>query len=931
MTADGSIVIQVRLDSQAAIRGASTLESHFEKVGQKISRIGRILGSVFAVHQLVKFGKEAIKLGSDLQEIQNIVDVTFGNLNREINEFAKNAVTQFGLSELSAKQFTSTMGAMLKSMGLSTREAADMGMAIAGLAGDFASFYNLDPAEAFYKIRSGISGEIEPLRQLGIILSVANLEQFALTQGITKSYNAMTQQEQALLRYNYLLSVTSDAQGDFARTSDSWANQTRILSEQFNSLKAAIGSGLISAFTPVLRWINTIIAGLQTVANVFRQVMALLFGKAPSSGAGSVQKEVSKLADGFGAAADGAQALAKGTAAAGKEAKKALLDFDTLNILHDNSSASGGGGGISAGGVGVIDLGEMDPDAAPMEDTISPQIKAIVDKILYYLKPLQEINFAPLKASLSNLDTAFSNLGDTIGDALEWAWFNILVPLATWTIEDYAPETVDLFTAALDALNDVLTVLKPYAEWLWDKFLEPIAEWTGGVIIDVLSDLSDSLTKIGDWAKNHKRTVALMALAAASFAAAWTLVNGAIAIWNGIAGLATTLTTAFGSAVAFLTSPIGLVILAIAALIFAIVLLVKNWDKVKEAAEKVWNWIVETWGKAADWFRTNVVDPIREMWEELEAFFTGKSTIEQSLDVVPGATPEEIARSIMTSISEQPYPVDDLADIVAQKVVAGEWDQTSAQAAIQLIKDSAKEGTEIDGMVAHVEEIVDANSGKIVSWITAEKAEVEGAVEDLVEDGIIGTAEDTLEGNNPKKIGEAVTSGVADGLSDFNAKVAPWQQSYSALIQNAVEDAQRGAIEIQTAFNGITMPPLYRYVSSPGYMPGAGTPFIPHMPRLANLPIPHLAKGTVIPPRAPFLAVLGDQRNGTNIEAPLSTIQEATASKEMLAALRAQNAATQEQNALLRDVVYMLANIDDAKIGKMANRYNRGLDRAYGR
>ncbi len=920
------------------------------------------------------------------------MDVTFGNLNSEINEFSKNAVTQFGLSELSAKQFTSTMGAMLKSMGLSTREAADMGMAITGLAGDMASFYDIDPAEAFYKIRSGISGEIEPLRQLGINLSVANLEQFALTQGITKSYNAMTQQEQALLRYNYLLSITADAQGDFARTSDSWANQTRILAEQFNYLKASIGQGLISAFTPVLRWINTIIAGLQTVANVFRQVMALLFGKTTSSGAGAVQKSVSQVAGGFGAAADGAQSLAEGvgaaasgakelaknTAAARKEAEKAILPFDTLTILSDNAAGSGGsgggGGGISIGGVGGIDLGDMGPDAAPMEDTISPQIKAIVDKILYYLEPLKGISFAPLKASLSRLKTAFSDLGKTISGSLERAWFDILVPLATWAIEDFAPDSVDLltsaisalndilvalkpfgewlwndfltpiatwaseklapaslelFTSALGTLNDILEVLKPYGEWLWDDFLKPIIEWTGQtagvVIIDVLSDLSDSLTKIGDWAKTHKRTVALLALAAASFAAAWTLVNGAIAIWNGIAGLATTLTTAFGSAVAFLTSPIGLVILAIAALIFAIVLLVKNWDKVKEAAGKVWNWIVETWGKAADWFRTNVVDPIKAMWEELEAFFTGKP-IEQSLEIGPGATPEEIAKSIMTSISEQPYPVDDLTEIVAQKVVSGEWDKASAQAAIKMVKDSAKEGTELDGMVAHIEEIVDANSGKIVSWITAEKAEVEDAVEGLVEDGIIGKANETLEANDPKQIGETVTDGVADGLSSFDAKLGPWQQSYSALIQSAVEEAQRGAIEIQTAFNGITMPPLYRYVSSPGYMPG--TSFVPHTPRLANLPIPHLAKGTVIPPRAPFLAVLGDQRNGTNVEVPLSTIQEAVANvfpmRELLAVM-------QEGNSLARDLLYAVSNIDDSKIGKMANRYNRGLDRAYGR
>lgn len=931
MTADGSIVIQVRLDSQAAIRGASKLESHFEKVGRKISRIGRILGSAFAVQQLVRFGKAAIELGSDLEEVQNVVDVTFGSLNSEINEFARNAVTQFGLSELSAKQFTSTMGAMLKSMGLSTREAADMGMAIAGLAGDMASFYNLDPAEAFYKIRSGISGEIEPLRQLGINLSVANLEQFALTQGITKSYNAMTQQEQALLRYNYLLSVTADAQGDFARTSDSWANQTRILSEQFNSLKASIGQGLISAFTPVLRWINTIIAGLQTVANVFRQVMALLFGKTTSSGAGAVQKSVSQVAGGFGAAADGAQSLAEGvgaaasgakelaknTAAARKEAEKAILPFDTLTILHDNSTGSGGGAGGKGSGIsaGGIDLGDMGPDAAPIEDTISPQIKAIVDKILYYLKPLQEINFAPLKVSLSNLKTAFGNLGNTIGDALEWAWFNILVPLATWTIEDYVPEMVGVFTAALGALNDILESLQPYGEWLWDKFLEPIAEWTGGMIVDVLSSLADSLTKIGDWAKTHKRTVALMALAAASFAAAWTLVNGAVTVWNSIAGLAATLTGAFGTAVGFLTSPIGLVTLAIAALIFGCVLLVRNWDEVKAAAKKAWDAIVEVWGPAAEWFQTNVVDPIVSAMDMLKESLYGIQEQRKN-------TTQEIAEYLMTALSENTYSPEQFSKFLSDKVVSGEWHFTDVRNALNEIFS----GMEVDGMRVDMEQIGIDSSGGLIDGIISTKGDVSDSVEELVKESIIAKAKEILEVEDPKQIGEAVTDGVADGLSGFDVKLSPWQQSYSSFIQSAVAEAQRGASEIEAAFNSISLQSMYGIGKTPGYMPG--TSFVPHMPRLANLPIPHLAKGTVIPPRAPFLAVLGDQQRGTNVEVPLSTIQEAVATvfpmRELLAVM-------QEGNSLSRDLLYAVSNIDDAKIGKMANRYNRRTDRAYGR
>lgn len=711
MKADGTVIIDTRIDTKSIDTGISTMKSQFGKLSGIVRKIGTIVGAAFAVKQLVQFGKEAIQLGSDLAEVQNVVDVTFGNLSSEVDSFAKNAVTQFGLSELSAKQFTSTMGAMLKSMGFTERAAADIGMSIAGLAGDIASFYNLGTEEAFYKIRSGISGETEPLKQLGINLSVANLEQYALTQGITKSYNAMTQQEQALLRYNYLLSVTSDAQGDFSRTSESWANQTRILSEQFNSLKATIGQGLINAFTPVIRVINTVLAGLQAVANVFRQVTALLFGKAVSGG--TTQKALEGMADGYGAAADGAEDLAKGTKAAGEAAQKSLAPFDEITKLSEETATGGGGSGAGGYG-GGFDLGIPSFGSEPVEDTISPQIQVIVDKILYLIEPLRNIDFAPLRESLANLGGKFRELGATIGDALEWAWFNLLVPLATWAIEDLAPATVDLLASALGFLNDVLEALQPLGQWLWDNFLHPIAEWTGGIIVDVLKDTSNYLKKIGDWVKGHKEAIENIAIVVASFAAAWELVNAAVLVWNAISGLATVLTTGFGAAVAFLTSPITLVTLAIGALIAIVVLLVKNWDKVKETAEKVWTKIKEVWHAAGEWFG-GVVDDIFGAFSWLR-----------------------------------------------DKVV-GIW----------------------DSIVGAVRDAVD----KIMGWF---------------------------------------------------GKVGSGSASFS--------------------------------VSAGGASRAAPAPF-----SAVPASVPYLAKGAVIPPRSPFAAVLGDQKSGVNVEAPLDTIKQAVA------------------------------------------------------
>lgn len=224
----------------------------------------KALGSAVAdmARSFVDFAKSGVETASDLEEVQNVVDTTFGEKGAEsVDAFAKKAASAFGMSELSAKQFTGTMGAMLKSMGLSEDAVLDMSTDLAGLAGDMASFYNLDPEEAFAKLRSGISGETEPLKQLGINMSVANLEAYALAQGIETAYKDMTQAEQATLRYNYLMQATADAQGDFAKTSDSYANQQRIMQLNIENLGASIGTKLLPYLTGFTSALNGLLSG----------------------------------------------------------------------------------------------------------------------------------------------------------------------------------------------------------------------------------------------------------------------------------------------------------------------------------------------------------------------------------------------------------------------------------------------------------------------------------------------------------------------------------------------------------------------------------------------------------------------------------------------------------------------------------------------
>ena len=268
MANDGQIVFEVTADGKHAIADIKDITKAIQQESKKwddaaeqstnniSDSFNGMLKKLVAGFSAAKIGKALLDIGKDalqaasaLEEVQNVVDVTFGSDAGKIDQWAKNAGTQFGLTETQAKKFTSTLGAMMKSAGMSGSEITEMSTDLAGLAADMASFYNLDFEEAFAKIRSGISGETEPLKQLGINMSVANLEAYALSKGITKAFNDMSQGEQTMLRYQYLMQATADAQGDFARTSDGYANSLRQLETNIESIKTALGQTFIGIIT----------------------------------------------------------------------------------------------------------------------------------------------------------------------------------------------------------------------------------------------------------------------------------------------------------------------------------------------------------------------------------------------------------------------------------------------------------------------------------------------------------------------------------------------------------------------------------------------------------------------------------------------------------------------------------------------------------
>lgn len=275
MANDGQIVFEVTADGRHAISDIREItraiqhetrqwddaaEEATDNISNNFSGMLKKLVAGFSAAKIGKalldIGKEAVSAASDLQEVQNVVDVTFGDGAKQIETWAKAAGSQFGLTETQAKRFTSTLGAMMKSAGMSGNEIVTMSTDLAGLAADMASFYNLDFDTAFQKIRSGISGETEPLKQLGINMSVANLEAYALQQGLSKTFSQMSQSEQTMLRYQYMMQATADAQGDFARTSDGYANSVRLLETNLTNLKTNLGGVLLDVINPMIAGIN---------------------------------------------------------------------------------------------------------------------------------------------------------------------------------------------------------------------------------------------------------------------------------------------------------------------------------------------------------------------------------------------------------------------------------------------------------------------------------------------------------------------------------------------------------------------------------------------------------------------------------------------------------------------------------------------------
>lgn len=525
------------------------------------SKAGKVLAGAFAIKKITEFTSACLDLGSDLAEVQNVVDVTFSKMNEQVNNFAQNAVFQFGLSETMAKKYTGTFGAMAKAFGFAENEAYAMSTTLTGLAGDVASFYNITQDEAYTKLKSVFSGETETLKDLGIVMTQTALDQYALANGYGKTTSAMTEQEKVALRYAFVQQQLALAQGDFARTSDSWANQVRILKLQFDSLRASLGQGFIAALTPVIKVINTVMGKLVQLANVFSAFMKRLFGvkSDKNSGIGAVTSDVSS-------ATTAMDNLSNSTSGVGSAAKKAakeikgLMGIDEINTI--SSTGSDGDSGSGSGGVsGVGDIGMDNWDFSQQEsslDSLTGKVEAFADKvrsvfknITNFIKKHKEIILSIIGGLISGIVAFFiaGNWGaitgaianvigwiELIPTALGLAGLALTTPAALiagavaaittaflylWqTSDSFRQSLIDGWNALVSALTPyfqsimgalklvgdfLITILKPILFILWDAWCTVVDNivkitmslWTN-CIAPVVQFLGECLKKIID-------------------------------------------------------------------------------------------------------------------------------------------------------------------------------------------------------------------------------------------------------------------------------------------------------------------------------------------------------------------------------------------------------------------------------------------------
>lgn len=785
--ADGCLNFDTNINSEGFEKGLKSLSDMVGDIKPKLKSLAMAVTAAFSVKKLVDFGRQSIETASDLAEVQNVVDTAFGESKQKMEDFADTAVKTYGISKLTAKQTGSNFMAMAAGMGLANDSASDMAMALTGLSADMASFYNVGQDVASTALKSIFTGETETLKQFGIVMTDANLQAYALSKGITKSTAYMSQAEKVQLRYNYVMSQTALAQGDFAKTSDSWVNQTRILSEQWKEFGATIGTVLMNVLLPAVKAINSVLSQLISLAQGAARALSEAFGFELSNSADEAQsivKSTSQAADNYSDIADNAQQT--------QEAQEgSLASFDQMNKLNDESKSdstgvSGAGEIMQPSGTSVeVDTGKADKKLSDFFKSVRTQFEKLADYLDRNFKPI----FADIWGGLERESIELAQiLGGVFSDIM-----SLSEPLKAYFINDFTP----LMQTAFSTLGKI-------GIGLFDSFNKVFSDiWNVAVFPILQNFLTVGLPLMADFGTQTWSTLGVL------FDNIKEIFD---TLWNGVA------------------------------------------QPVLNALKTLW---CDTWQSISDFWNEwgqPIFDGINEgitttknvflnLWETVL-----KPVFDKLMDVADSVWTEHLKPLL-----------DEFLDFVGTLITSVLSIYNKAIAPV------------VNWLVSILGPIVSSVLGKIIKTVGNVISNIIDAVKNIISalKGVVLFIAGVFTGDW-KKAWQGVKKifkGVWDALVDIAKTPINLIIGLINGLTGAVEDALNWIID---GINELSF-------TTPDWLPGdlGGQTFGFDLSQIDIPEIPKLAQGAVIPPNSEFLAVLGDQKRGTNIEAPLDTITQA--------------------------------------------------------
>ncbi len=967
--ADGKVVIETGLDSTGLKKGLNNLKPQFTEMGNtgtkamnqisnsvggatksmsslKSSLKGIIgtLGLVFSLKALINFGQQAVDVASDLTEVDNVVQKAFGNMRGEMDALADSSIKNLGISRLEAYQTGSTFMAMGKSMLTSSQDAKDMALNLTKLSANMASFFNTSNKYAAIALKSIYTGETETLKQYGVVMTEVNLKQFALAQGISKSYDEMSQSERVMLRYQYVMQQLGYIGDDFIDTQDSWANQTRVLKEQWKEFLGVLGTGIITILTPLVKALNMVMGRMIAIAKSIGSILSNVFGIQVQS-ANQVSGAITDTADAFDDATTAVGDYDKATKKASKTASKSLASFDKLNNTMTSQSDSGAGAG-GAGGGGGLTTPDISSGADSAITQANSKINTVLDNVKKRLLELVDLLKKGFKnglgtdfdASIKRTEKHLASIGkqlqniftnpNVINAANNWA-NNV-----AYALGQLAGSMVSIGQTIIENLvGGVDSFLSKDSGYITDRIVGLFD--ISSRVAQITGNLSTAIAEIftvfrSDTAKNI--TGDFMGINA-DLALGFMELTGRLSsdLYNLIAQPIIDNKDKIQQAVMGLLEPISIAMDTIHGAIkntFEQIFnvydeyLAPAFQNITDGFSSLVGSLLDVWNSQVAPFLTTVATEIQTLWEtHLQPFVDNlitlvgkivlaiselwKNVLEPLIawivaNIVPVITP--ILETMVKTVSSIIGTIADILSGIMETlggiidfitgVFSGDW--SLAWQGVQEIFTgiwNALTGF-ISGIWSTIESIFTGAISIIVQFIQTGFNAAKTAITTIF-GGIKSFISSIWNGIKSVVLGivNALKNGISaafNGIKSIITSVMNTILSVISRVWNAIWGTIKRVINgilsgIQSMINGIIggFNSMIRalnhlHFSIPDWVPGLGGKSLGfNLSTISRVSLPRLATGAVLPANQPFLSVVGDQKHGTNIEAPLDTIKQA--------------------------------------------------------